>query len=277
MRLGISTEISHSSPEEWRKKIKRFGCTCVVFPTDYRADVNRIDEYVRIAREENWVIGEIGAWCSPLADDRKAREASLERCVEQLRLADYTKARCCVNVTGAAGERWDGAYAQNFSPEFYERIVKSIQYIIDTAKPVNTYYTIEPMPWMVPVGPEEYARLLRDVNRERFAVHMDIANWMCSYERYFAPERFIDEVAEKLGSRIKSCHLKDVKLKKEFTFQVQEVACGKGTLNLEYYVKKMLEIDPDMPVYIEHLGTEEEYLESMRYVAKRMTAAGFPV
>lgn len=274
MRLGISAEITHTSPEEWEEKVKQLQSTCVVFPVDYHTDLRTIDQYVDITRENDWVIGEVGAWCSPLADDENIRQKSMEKCIEQLRLADYVGARCCVNITGAAGARWDGAYRENFDETLYEKIVLSIQKIIDEAKPKKTFYTIEPMPWMIPTGPDEYVKLIRDVGRDKLKVHMDLINWMSSFDRFFAPEHFIDEVYEKLGEKIISCHLKDVRLLDQFTFMVQEVACGEGCLDLEYYVRKMLEINPDMTFYIEHLKSENEYPDSMKYVINRMRQAG---
>ena len=64
----------------------------------------------------------------------------------------------------------------------------SIQNIIDEADPQNTFYTIEPMPWMYPMGPDEYVKLIEDVDRKHFAVHMDVFNWIISPERYFYHE-----------------------------------------------------------------------------------------
>ena len=87
--------------------------------------------------------------------------------------------------------------------------VQTIREIIDAVNPKNTYFTIEPMPWMIPDGPDEYLRLLESVDRDRFAVHMDVFNWMTSPRRYFFNEEFIDECFSKLGKLVKSCHLKE--------------------------------------------------------------------
>ncbi|MBQ9119838.1 MAG: sugar phosphate isomerase/epimerase [Lachnospiraceae bacterium] len=274
MRLGISSGLQYTTPQEWAAGLAALGCKSAIFPVDYRADRKEIDAFVTAAKEYDLVIGEVGVWCNPLSAEPEAARAAMERCVEQLKLADEIGAACCVNITGAAGERWDGAYAENFSPEFYERTVESIQRILDEAKPKRTFYTIEPMPWMVPSGPKEYAKLIADVNRAQFAVHMDLANWMNSYKRFFWQKEFIDEVFDTLGSQIKSCHIKDVNLRQEFTFQLQEVACGEGGLNLEYYVQRINEVNPDMPVFIEHLASDEAYRESFAYLQKRMKTAG---
>ena len=60
---------------------------------------------------------------------------------------------------------------------------------------------------MVPKDPEEYERLIAAVDRERFAVHMDLANWITSPEKYFNNEDFMEKCFDKLGSHIKSLSL----------------------------------------------------------------------
>jgi len=270
MRIGLSVGIEHSSPEDWMEKLKRWNCSCAIFPSDYKAEESVIMRYVELAEENNIVIGEMGAWCNPLAEDPEERKNAMERCIEQLRLADAIGTRCCVNITGAAGPRWDGVYRGNFTKEHYKKIVRSIQEIIDAANPQNTYYTIEPMPWMVPMGPKEYQRLLEDVDREKFAVHMDFANMITSFERYFFADEFMDECFDLLGDKIKSCHMKDVKLIEDFYCHLKEVHCGEGILDLKHYARRMQEINPDMTVYVEHLHTEEEYVKCMNYAREHL-------
>ena len=69
------------------------------------------------------------------------------------------------------------------------------------------------MPWMIPSGPEEYLQLIKDVDREAFAVHMDFANMINGMDRYHNREAFLDRCFALLGPYIKSVHLKDVILK----------------------------------------------------------------
>ena len=56
---------------------------------------------------------------------------------------------------------------------------------------------------------------------------------------------------------------------------LEETACGHVSILLEKYVEAALKIDPDMRFIIEHLGSVCEYMESLAYVKKRMSAAGF--
>ena len=145
-----------------------------------------------------------------------------------------------------------------------------VQEIIDRADVKNTYFTLEPMPWMIPTGPREYLRLLEAVDRDRFAVHMDIINMINSADRYFNAEAFVDECAQLLGKKIRSCHIKDVHLAQPYTIRLEECGPGEGEFPLRYYVEKMNEIDPDMPVILEHLNTDEEYIHYLDYLKKNV-------
>ena len=266
MRLGTSSPLEHNSPEEWAENQVRLGCRCVNFPLNFNDPEDMIIRYRDEASKHDLLIAEVGIWRNALSPDSAERKKNMDYCIRQLRLADFLGARCAVNVAGAFGQRWDGHYKENFSANAWKETVRMVREIIDTADVKNTYFTLEPMPWMIPTGPDEYLKLIEMVDRERFAVHMDIINMTNSAERYFNAEEFIDEVTEKLGNRIRSCHIKDVHLKEEYTFQLEECAPGKGEFPLRYYVQKMSSIDPDMPVILEHLNTDEEYIRYMGYL-----------
>lgn len=266
MRFGTSSPLLHESAREWAERQVGLGCKTVVFPVQSDSPIGKIDSYKNAAAEFGLSIAEVGIWRNALSQDPSERKANIDYCVEQLRLADYLGARCAVNVAGAFGPRWDGHYKANFSKEAREETVKMVREIIDRADVKNTYFTLEPMPWMIPTGPKDYVRLLEEVDRDRFAVHMDIINITNSAERYFNPHDLVDECVELLGPKIRSCHIKDVHLKEEYTFQLEECAPGLGEFPLGYYMKKMSELDSDMPMIVEHLETDEEYIHYIKVV-----------
>lgn len=270
MRLGISTDFGKTDAVEWAKAIRESGCGSVVFPLNYTEPEEKILAYAEAAREQNLVIAEVGAWCNPIAPDPAEREAALKKTKEQLRLADRIGANCCANVAGSAGEKWAGAYRENFTKETWNLTVKTIQEIIDDVQPENTYYTIEPMPYMYPMDPEQYLHLIEDVDRERFAVHMDFFNWLNTPEKYFFHEEYMEECFEKLGPLIKSCHLKDVLLQQELTCLLKEVPCCMGEINLEKYILLAEHYNLEMPMIMEHLKSQEEYLDSIVRVKERL-------
>ena len=270
MRLGTSSPLSHSSPKDWAENQIKLGCTTVVFPVQSNEPEEKILAYKEAADDAGLTIAEVGIWRNALSQDPDERKTNMDYCVEQLRLADFLHARCAVNVAGAFGPRWDGHYKENFTREAWEKTVSMVREIIDRADIRNTFFTLEPMPWMFPTSPKEYIKLIEAVDRDRFAVHLDIINMTSSAERYFHAEEFVDECVEVLGDRIKSCHIKDVHLAEEYTLRLEECGPGEGEFPLKYYVSRINEIDPDMPVILEHLNTDEEYIKYMGYLKEEL-------
>lgn len=267
MNLGVSSRLEHSTPDEWAAKHKALGLKCVNFPVDYLAGEDVYMAYKQAADRAGLQIAEVGVWRNTLAADPAERAKWIDYAVGQLRMADRIGATCCVNVVGTPyGPRWDGGYRQNFSQELWQMAVAMIRQIIDTAQPAHTKFSIESMPWMIPSSPDEYVRLIEDVDRPQFGTHLDVVNMITSPERYFFNDRFLDECFAKLRGTICSCHLKDIRLKEEYTFQLEECACGEGTLDLVRYMRLAEAENPSMPMIIEHLTTDEEYAASVSYV-----------
>lgn len=271
MRIGLSAPLRHENARQWAQNLKMLGCGAVVFPLDYTAPEAKIAEYVDAARAEDLVIAEVGIWKNVLAADPKERECAQAYAKRQLKLADEIGALCCVNTSGTwGGPIWDGGYRENFSKECWEQVVSYTQHLIDEVRPTHTKYSLEPMSWMIPTGPDECLQIMEAVDREAFGFHMDLINMINTPQRYFFVDDFIDECFDKLGDQILSCHLKDIRLREELTFQLQEVPCGEGAFPIEHYIRRINECNPDMPVVIEHLTKDEEYISSLHYVQVRL-------
>lgn len=271
MYLGISSSLEHRSPEDWAAKHKALGLDTVNFPVCCDDGEDVYMAYKKAADQVGLTIAEVGVWRNTLAADPDERKHWIDYAVRQLRMADAIGADCCVNVVGTPyGPRWDGGYRENFSRELWDMAVSMIQQIIDTAQPTHTKFCIESMPWMIPSSPDEYLRLIEDVDREMFGTHLDVVNMITTPRRYFFNDEFLMECFEKLHGTIVSCHLKDIRLKPEYTFQLQECACGEGTLNLELYAQLATTENPHMPMIIEHLTSDEEYVASVKYVRERL-------
>ena len=270
MYLGISSPLKHSSPEEWAARHKSLGLQTVVFPVSCNDGVQTIQAYKNAADREGLGIAEVGIWRNTLAADPEERRKWITYAIRQLEMADAIGASCCVNVVGTPyGPRWDGGYRGNFSKELWKMAVEMIRAIIDSARPGRTKFCIESMPWMIPGSPDECLRLLEDVDRPAFGTHLDVVNMITTPRRYFFNDEFLEECFGKLKGTICSCHLKDIRLKEEYTFQLEETACGNGTLDLERYAALASAENPQMPMIIEHLNTDDEYIASIQYVKSR--------
>jgi sugar phosphate isomerase/epimerase len=188
-----------------------------------------------------------------------------------LDLADRIGTCCCVNISGSRASKWDGPDAHNLTQETFDIIVETTRSIIDEVKPKRTYFTLETMPWAYPDSADSYLRLIKAIDRKRFAAHLDPVNLVNSPRRYFNSGQLIRECFSKLGPYIKSCHAKDIILEKRLTTHLSETRPGLGGLDYETFLKELSKL-PDTPLMLEHLENQEQYRQAadhIRVVAKK--------
>lgn len=278
MRLGGSVMKPYSSPKEWLAHVKELGYSCVIFPVESTAPASVIREYAEVCRDNDLLIGEVGAWRNVMAKDEKERAANLDWNIRQLELAETVGANCCVNISGSLAKYWDGYHPALDTREVYDMVVANTQRIIDAVKPTRTSYSLEPMPWMVPESPEQYLQLMRDVDRAAFKVHLDYCNMLNSIDRYRHASEFITHCFDLLGKDIVSIHAKDALLTQgALPVCIGEVPPGDGSLDLSLVTALAHGLGEDTPVFVEHLPDHAAYMKAaavMREAAKR---AGVPV
>ncbi len=274
MRIGGGIEKPYQNPQEWYEIVQELGYRAVLAPIDYRAGQAEKEAYLECIREHDLVLGEVGAWCSPLSNDETKRRSNLEYCKNQLALAEEMGANCCVNIAGSREEKWDGFCAGNYLEDTYALIVDTVREIIDAVKPERTSYTLEPMPWMVPSSPDEYLKLIHDVDRRGFGVHLDFTNMINCPERFVYRDRFVKECFEKLAPYIKSVHGKDVVMEDSLPCVIREVMPGKGCLDYGKVIRLCESLGTDMTFFVEHLPDHRSYMEAAAYVREQAVLAG---
>lgn len=278
MRLGGSVMKPYNSPKEWLAQVKELGYSAVVFPVDSTASAATIREYADVCRDNDLLIGEVGAWRNVMALDPKERKANLDWNIRQLELAETVGANCCVNISGSFAEYWDGYHPDLDTKETWDLVVSNTQRIIDAVKPTHTAYSLEPMPWMVPESPEQYLQLMKDVDRPAFKVHLDYCNMLNSIERYRHASEFITHCFELLGPHIVSIHAKDALIVQGgLPIVINEVIPGAGSLDLSLVTKLAHGLGDDIPVFVEHLDTHEQYMQAANVMREAAKKAGVPV
>lgn len=266
MRLGGPIFGDCSTPKLWIEAVQRHGYRAAVCPVSPETPDDKVQAYVRAARDADLVIAEVGAWSNPLDPDQTKRRAALEKCKKCLDLAERVGARSCVNITGSRGEIWDGPHPANLTSETFEMIVEYVRAIIDAVQPQSTFYTLETMPWMYPDSPDSYLQLLEAIDRPQCAVHFDPVNMICSPQRYFNNGDFIRECIAKLGSQLKSSHAKDIALASKLTVHLDEVRPGLGSLDYRVFLSELNQLDKDTPLLLEHLPNGQEYALAATYI-----------
>jgi len=258
MRLG--GPVDTPDPDRWIASLRASGYRAACCPVTPGADSSLIRDYAAAAARADIVIAEVGAWGNnPLSADPAVRSESIRRTQEALTLADEIGARCCVNVSGSCGEKWDGIHPHNLDPDTFDLIVESVRAILDGANPRRADYTLEPMSYTLPDSPQSYRRLIEAVDRPRFAVHLDPVNMVNSPERCYHNAQLIRDCFEQLGPWIRAVHVKDIRLDDRMTVHLEEVRLGLGMLDLPTLLREMSRLDPNTPFMLEHLPTAEDY------------------
>lgn len=135
MRLGGRIFAKIDSPESWVAAMRAAGYRAAYCPIGPAAEVETIQAYAEAARKADIVIAEVGAWSNPLSPDPMTAAKAMEKCQAALALADRIGARCCVNIAGSCGKKWDGPDAADLTDATFDRIVTMVRTIIDAVRP----------------------------------------------------------------------------------------------------------------------------------------------
>jgi sugar phosphate isomerase/epimerase len=273
VRLGGPVPGNFNDPAQWIKAVKSLRYTAAYCPVEPGAATELIKAFRDEAKRNKIIIAEVGAWCNTLDLEDNRRKEALKKNIDALRLADEIGARCCVNISGARGEKWDGPYPGNYAKETFDLIVDNVRSIIDQVKPSSAFYTLEPMPYMLPDSPDSYLELIRAVDRKQFGVHLDPVNMISDPKRYFNNGVFLKECFSKLGKHIKSIHAKDIIIMPELTLHLEERRPGLGTLDYQVFLQEASRFS-DIPFMLEHLQTQEEYLLAANFIREAALKAG---
>lgn len=265
VRLGGPVPGKFDDPIQWVKAVKSLNYSAAVCPVPPGTSSELIKAFRSEAKKNNILISEVGVWNNMFDPDKIAGEAAIKKNIVSLQLADELGACCCVNISGAKGEIWDGPYPGNYSKETFDQIVENVRNIIDQVKPKNTFYSLEPMPYMLPDSPDTYLELIKAVNRDRFAVHLDPVNMISSPQRYFNNAAFLKDCFSKLGPYIKSVHAKDITIMPELTVHLEERRPGLGSLDYAVFLREMSKLK-DIPLMMEHLDKQEDYKLAAEYI-----------
>jgi len=273
IRLGGPIDGQFTDPIEWIKAVKSLRYSAAYCPVQPGASPEMIKSFKEEAKKNNIIIAEVGAWCNMLDLDEVKWKAAVKKNIDALQLADEIGACCCVNISGARGELWDGPYAANYAKGTFDLIVETVRNIIDHVKPVNTFYTLEPMPYMFPDSPDSCIEMIKAVDRKQFAVHLDPVNMISSPQKYFKNAAFLKECFKKLGPYIKSIHAKDIVILPELTVHLKECRPGLGTLDYSVFLQETSMLK-NIPFMLEHLEKQEDYKLAADYVRSVGSKAG---
>lgn len=278
VRLGGPLYQKHQSPEEWVAALNSKKYRAAYCPVNTDAGSDEIKAYEQAAKKAGVVIAEVGAWSNPISPDAKMARESYEKCVKSLALAEEIGANCCVNISGSKNEEhWAGPHRDNLTQNTFDEIVEVSRKILNEVNPRRTYFALEPMPWAYPDSADHYLKLLKAIDHPRFGVHMDPMNLIITPNLYYGNAALIRDCFKKLGPHIRSCHGKDILIREDYYMpQFSEVRPGLGVLDYQVFLKEVSKLT-NIPLMMEHLGSEEEYDKAAAYIRGEGKKAGLEI
>jgi sugar phosphate isomerase/epimerase len=121
--------------------------------------------------------------------------------------------------------------------------------------------------WSNPLSPDEATRKAAlELCQERLALADAIGARCCVNIAGSRGEQWDGPHPDNLTEDIKSCHAKDIRLSGKLTVHLDEVRPGLGSLDYRTFLREIDKLDPDTPLLLEHLPSEEEYALAAGYV-----------
>jgi sugar phosphate isomerase/epimerase len=275
IRLGGPAFARTDDPEELALVHRKLGYRAAYCPGASLNDTDRIRTIERAFAKHDVVIAEVGRWCNLLDPDPAKRKANLKTVTDGLALADAVGARCCVDIAGSFNpDVWYGPHPKNLSEEFFDAAVENARTIIDAVKPKRAKFGYEMMAWSLPDSPDAYLRMIKAVERDAFAVHLDPCNLINSPTRYYQSTALLNECFDKLGPWIVSCHAKDLTWDVEMSLHFREVQPGTGSLDYTTFLRRVAALPHEAPLMLEHLSNAEQYTGAREYLFNLAAEAG---
>jgi sugar phosphate isomerase/epimerase len=267
--LGGPIFLNSQDPAELAQEHRRLGYRAAYAPQVEINDTDKIKAIIKEFAARDVALAEVGAWRNMMDPDLEKRRQNLAYVQERLALAELLGTRCCVDIAGSFNPHfWCGPDPKNITEEFIDATVENCRHVLDAVKPTRTKFSIEMMPFNFPTGPDDYLKLIKKVDRQGFAVHLDACNVMNCPERMYNNGAVIDECFQKLGPWIVSCHAKDLSWEDYVQVCLREVIPGRGQIDYHAYLRGLAGLPVDAPLMLEHLKTAEEYDEGRHYIQK---------
>ena len=96
--------------------------------------------------------------------------------------------------------------------------------------------------------------------------HLDPCNIVNSPTRFYRNRDLLNEVFDRLGRWIVSCHAKDLTWDEEMNLHFREVRPGAGSMDYTTYLKRLATLGHNAPLMLEHLPNAEEHDKGRTYL-----------
>jgi len=212
-----------------------------------------------------------------ISPEENVRKAGVEGACDLVKLA----AKLGVKESGVRptslnprGDWWP--HPDNYKPETEDRLVKSLNEILQTADDHDIDIVLETHITTTLNTAATIKRVIERTGSKRLKVNLDPCNFVGDLQIACNPTPMINELFGILGPYIATVHVKDFYLEDRFTVHISETVIGTGMMDFETILRRMHEVKPDGYVVIEHLPVNLIAL-SKRNLTEKIKVMGLPL
>lgn len=281
MRLGLAGAIVPSDPAgftpAWAHQMASRGVTTLV--THLRPPPE--DLAGEVSRRVRGVLGDAGIQIVQAA----GFNPDLVHPDGSFRLAEIERLRGCFEVSRDLGAEMlitgcgslhpghhYGPDPRNHHPETRERLVDSLRRVAPLAEASGVLFALECHVMTTLSTPTAIKEILDAVDSSWVRANFDPVNMLGSLPELYDNARVMEQMWEVVGGHYtSSAHIKDVIARAEFVLHIDEVAPGKGLLDMPTFFAVCQHLGDDPALIVEHLPADEVEgaLEAVREAASK--------
>lgn len=230
------------------------------------------------ARELGIMVGEASNSCNLMASDQAVVDSGIESVRKGLQNADLMQCRTLHILVGtkeeSGGHSLLAAHPYMYTDECKSELREVVLRIMDGLDLKHTRFLIEPFNHTFFYQPEDIREFLDSVGHPMVGVQGDVVN-MIAFDSYFDTTSLINRAFDLLSEHIYAAHIKDMAWDYgHLSLKWDEVLIGKGTFDITTYLKRLDQLDPETPVYTEHLPDEQAYAHNFAQIYDAARDAG---
>lgn len=149
------------------------------------------------------------------------------------------------------GDWWP--HPDNFKPETEDRLVQSINEVLETCRDLGLYIVLETHQTSTLDSAKTIRRVIERTDPKLVRVNLDLCNFVTDIRTAFHPAPMIHEQFDLLGEFVDAVHVKDYYLEDRLAVHVAETVLGTGLMDWDTLLRRAQQNQPNGWLTIEHL------------------------
>lgn len=302
MQVGIFNGYFPYSLKEQAKKIKAIGFNTVQLDLAFKdIDFSTPDSITKekaktvreTFRDHDLPVCTVSGYANIVHPDKAERKKRLDQLKAIIKNARHFGTPYVISETGTFNTESDWVHhPKNKTEEGWEECREVISELSQVAYDHGAVFLLETYVNNVVGSVEETVRMFAEVDHPALGLLMDPTNYFEGHN-IGQMNKVLKQIFDTLADKIKIAHAKDVKLSKDksekhadigdadalesHTFRgvgnVELPAPGLGVLNYDYYLQRLSEKSPNIPIIIEHLD-ESDVPRAKKFLDGKLRANG---